>query len=465
MTSTARSHPTRSPTYFIVVACGICLRHVGLKAWHTTAASTRPALALRVLVGLLAGVALVTARAQSPSAPVQPVPSSRWSQEAAAAWGEAQAAVAARDWVQAELLLERTLMLAPEHAEALLQLAFVLVQRGRDESARGLVAALQSDPRTPPAHRARLAELRAAIDAITVTRAAVLTTRAPSTTLQLSLGASSNPLALTSARELRLTTTGGDVVLPLARTPAAGRLWGLDLGHRTAGGVELYAQARRSIATEAHDAWRLSLALPLAAPATPPGTSVVSTAVMQLSAQRTYDGGQRQAALLTRTCIGPFSTAASVPSVATACGVGLFEESTGRRGLLARAALAHNTPLLGRAPIQTLFWTEYEVVRHSSQPDALRLGAQARWSPSSALELQALWLWQGDRQGYSPLLADGAPRRLHTAQLLAQWRIPADLAGGEFHLQVGVARRWANIPLFSWQEASVQILWQRVWSR
>lgn len=465
----------------------------------------------RILASLLAGAALglvlPQARAQAPThasaipqtaispTPAPPPPSAnppsrsnaasaatdRWGAEAAAAWDEAQAALAARDWVQAELLLERTLMLAPDHAEALLQLAFVLVQRGRAESAGGLIAALEHDPRTPPAHRARLAELRAALAAATAaadaTPRTAATTAAPTarTTLQLSLAASSNPLALTSARELRLTTPGGDLILPLARAAVPGQLWGLGLSHRTAGGLDLDALALRSNAPGARDAWRAALALPLplALPAPAPAASGAPTPALplqlQLSAQRALDGSQRHTALASRACAPPPAadeTATSSAS-ATACGLGLFEESTGRRGLLLRAAHARNlAPADGlghAAPIQSLLWAEYETVRHTSQPDLLRLGAQARWSPSAAWQLQALWHWQGDRQGYSPLLAAGAPRRLHTAQLSAQWRLPATVATGTLDLQLSLARRWSNIALFAWQEASVQLRWQRHW--
>jgi hypothetical protein len=49
-------------------------------------------------------------------------------QQADAAFAQALQALQQRQWLQAELLLERTLMFYPAHAEALLQLALLLAR-------------------------------------------------------------------------------------------------------------------------------------------------------------------------------------------------------------------------------------------------------------------------------------------------------------------------------------------------
>ena len=79
--------------------------------------------------------------------------------QAQAAYQQALQALEQQQWTQAELLLERVLMFQPEHAEALLQLATLLAQRDRLETAQALIGVLLHDPRTPPAHRRHLQAL------------------------------------------------------------------------------------------------------------------------------------------------------------------------------------------------------------------------------------------------------------------------------------------------------------------
>ena len=80
-------------------------------------------------------------------------------QEAAAAYTQALQSMEQQQWTQAELLLERVLMFQPENAEAMVQLAQLLAQRGRSESAQAIIQALLQDARTPVPQRERLQAL------------------------------------------------------------------------------------------------------------------------------------------------------------------------------------------------------------------------------------------------------------------------------------------------------------------
>ena len=77
------------------------------------------------------------------------------------AYQSALAALDAQAWAEAELQFERVLMLNPEHAEARIQLALLLAQRGKFETASGFLQSLIDDPRTPLEHRQRLVDLLA----------------------------------------------------------------------------------------------------------------------------------------------------------------------------------------------------------------------------------------------------------------------------------------------------------------
>lgn len=137
--------------------------------------------------------------------------------QAQAAYQQALQALEQQQWTQAELLLERVLMFQPEHAEALLQLATLLAQRDRLETAQALIGVLLHDPRTPPAHRRHLQALldgsyRQAAAALVGAAAAAAPAPAPRTQMLLSAGYTRNPLGTTSATQLTLTLDRKSVV-------------------------------------------------------------------------------------------------------------------------------------------------------------------------------------------------------------------------------------------------------------
>lgn len=411
-----------------------------------------------LIVGLLM---LGLAHAQTaPEAALAPSPAAEadtaMSAEALAAWREAQQALARQDWVQAELWLERTLMLMPEHAESLVQLALVLLQRGRTETAQALIAALEADPRTPPQQRVRLAQLREAAGG----HPPAMSDRADRTTVQIGLGRSSNPLAVTSAREIRLTLPGGDLVASLNQRPQPANLATAEVIHQTASGAQWALQLRRSDLSGTAGAWRLGALLPLG---DGDGTTPAAAGpwALQIGAQRGLDASAGANVQLIHRCANTADTGG-----AWLCGVGLFGENTGRRGLLLRVLRSQTTHGAAHAPqpLAMQAWAEAEIVRGSAQPDVLRLGAQLSWQPAPAWRVLGALQAQTDTAGYSPLLGGGAPRRLLTGQLALQWRLPVQPASGQWTLQLATARRHANLPLFAWREHNLQLLWQHTLS-
>jgi hypothetical protein len=179
-------------------------------------------------------------------APINPV------REAELAFDAAKRALTAEDWSQAELFLERTLMYAPEHAEARLELALLLARRGRAEAAEAFVESLILDPSTPAAHRARLSALRdqllgiapAKLPAPLEVKEASLAAPSLRFFLESSLGRSSNPLAGTSDTEVSLTFPGGPVSLPIDSQNIAAPVAGLSLAIAGPSGLRIEAQTQ-----------------------------------------------------------------------------------------------------------------------------------------------------------------------------------------------------------------------------
>lgn len=428
--------------------------------------------------------ASATAFAQNASVPLQPRPplagDSALALEAAAAEAEATnaqasqaqaqaayeaalTALAQQRWGQAELLLERALMFQSEHAQALLQLATLLAQRDRIESAQALITMLLRDPRTPPGHRRRLqalldsasptdstqAQARAANDGLAGTL------RPPGRTqLLISAGHSHNPLGLTSASQLTLTLPEGPVVLALTSQARATAVASLTLHHQTSSGFEIYAQTQTTGLTQARTASRLAIAGPLGLPGH----------LWSLSTQTTLDGTTRHSAALIKTTpnSSPQVTDAQSsdsPALTTQLTASLWHEpGLERRGWLLRAQrsfLPHaNAPLTA--------WGEYE---HSSQgaPGALRSGVQTSVSLAPRWQLQSLLQAQVDTSGYSRLLKNNAPRRLLSLQAKLEYRWPQPLLGGQASASVYAAHRWSNLPLFAWRDHGLRLAWLRQW--
>jgi hypothetical protein len=372
--------------------------------------------------------------------------------QAQAAYEAALAALQQQRWGQAELLLERALMFQPEHAQALLQLATLLAQRDRLESAQALIAMLLQDPRTPPAHRR---QLQALLDSthpappVSAKASAALnlaeTLDPPGRTqLLLTVGRSRNPLGTTSATQLTLTLPEGPVALPLATQAQATAVASLALHHQTPGGFEIYAQTQATGLPQARTASRFAIAGPLGQP----------DHLWSLGTQTTLDGTTRHNAAFVKTLADSPTQAPTTQLTASLW----HEPNLGRSGWLLRAQRS----FLPHASIPLTAWGEYE---HSGQgaPGALRSGVQASAGLAPRWQLQSLLQAQADTSGYSPLLKNNAPRRLLSLQAELEYRWPEPVLGGQASASAYVARRWSNLPLFAWQDHGLRLSWLRQW--
>lgn len=369
-------------------------------------------------------------------------------QQADAAFAQAMQALQQRQWLEAELLLERALMFYPAHAEALLQLALLLAQRDRPESAEALIRILLDDPATPPAHRQQLQALldNAKVQELAAT-APLRPESPPHTIVGWSLGYSHNPLATTQAKELVLTLPQGNVSVPLERRHGQGATGQLQLYHRWPGGFELQAITQASNADNAHPGGRLTLLGPLV-------RSGVTPVYWSASSQQALDGSRRHtASLLWQPDAGGLGAAPVLYSL------GLFgEPQSNRQGWTARAQKA----LPAGPALRGLAWTEYEHAQGPS-PNALRLGWQGSWAMAPRWLLQGYGYAQADSAGYSPLLENNKSRRIFTGYLALERQLLPPIGGGQLALSLYWSQRWSNLPLFAWKDRGVLLQWQRQW--
>jgi hypothetical protein len=372
--------------------------------------------------------------------------------QAQAAFAAALIALQQQQWGQAELLLERVLMFQPEHAQALLQLATLLAQRDRLESAQALITMLLQDPRTPPAHRRQLQALLDSTRPAPPASAQASAARNPAealsppgrTQLLLSVGRSRNPLGITSATQLTLTLPEGPVALPLATQARATTVASLALHHQTPGGFEIYAQTQTTGLPQARTASRFAIAGPLDQP----------DHLWSLGTQTTLDGTTRHSAALVKALSDSPTQAPTAQLTASLW----HEPGLGRSGWLLRAQRS----FLPRPNIPLTAWGEYE---HSGQgaPGALRSGMQASAALAPRWQLQGMLQAQADTGGYSPLLKNNAPRRLLSLQTELEYRWPEPLLGGQASASVYAACRWSNLPLFAWRDHGLRLAWLRQW--
>ena len=384
--------------------------------------------------------------------------------QAQAAYAQALEALKQQQWTQAELLLERVLMFQPEHAEALVQLATLLAQRDRLESAQALISMLLNDPRTPPAHRSRLQTLldnstntssagaalagigsnvnanandgsASAANALPAAGAPKLVAR---TQALFSAGYTRNPLGTTSATQLTLTLPDGPVTLPVVARAQGGGIGTVALHHQRASGLELYAQLQTSTLPQASTSGRVALGGPLG----------LKNHNWSLSSQRALDGSTRHSAAVVRTLPGNTQLMASV----------FHESSFKRTDWLVRGQ--RSVVVSQRWPVTA--WGEYEHGRGAA-PGALRAGMQALVPITPNWQLQSLVYGQWDTSGYNKLLENNAARKLLTAHVELEYRWPARQLDGQTTFSVYKAQRWSNLALFDWSDHGMRLSWLRQW--
>ena len=375
-------------------------------------------------------------------------------QQADAAFAQAMQALQQQQWLQAELLLERTLMFYPAHAEALLQLALLLAQRDDPDSAMALIQVLLDDPATPAAHRQRLQTLLGNARALSLAAAvqATPTQSPPHTVVSWGLTYSHNPLAATQAKELVLTLPQGNVTVPLQQRSGEGATGQLQLYHRWSGGLELQAATQASSAANARTAGRFTLVGPL-------GQGAGAPLYWSLAAQQTLDGARRHAAsLLWQAAGGQRGNSDEQPAL---YGLGVFDEpQANRRGFTARVQKAW--PGAPAVVQQGLAWAEYEHAQGPS-PNAVRAGWQGYRQLAPRWLLHASGTAQADSAGYSPLLANNKPRRIFTGSLALERQFASAVLGGQLALNLNWSQRWSNLPLFAWKDYGLGLQWQRQW--
>ena len=366
--------------------------------------------------------------------------------EARTAFEKALLALEQQQWGQAELLLERTLMFQPEHAEALLQLAILLAQRDRLESAQALIAMLLQDPRTPPGHRLQLQALldntsqqqSSAVALGSAALSALPPAPVARTEMLWSAGYTRNLLGITSAAQLTLTLPSGPVVLPLAVQSQAAMVGTVALHHQAANGLELYAQTQQTTLSQARSTSRLALAGPLG----------LKNHNWSLSTLRALDGSTRHSAGVVRTLQGNAQLMASV----------FYESSYKRIDWLVRSQ--RSTTIASRWPLTV--WGEYEHGRGSA-PGAVRAGLQSMVALDAQWQLQGLVHGQWDTSGYSRLLENNAARRMITTHLELEHRWPSPQFEGQLTLSAYASRRWSNLALFAWNDSGLRLSWLRRW--
>ena len=395
---------------------------------------------------LLAGLLLCgAAAAESASAEL----------EADKAYQSAQTALNQQAWSEAELHFERVLMFNPEHAEARIQLALLLAQRGKLETASGFIESLIDDPRTPPAHRQRLASLLAQLKqgppapGVIASPSSVIASEArqsmPSGAqatpagaqavilARLSLGYSSNPYARADINSLSLTLPDGTTDLPVNQNIGAAPMLVSSLSYMAPNlcGFEVYDQRWGS--SERNSSNKLLLFCY--------GTMGDEKVQSFASTLRSVDGNTRHSAGL-----------AWPHGVWRLTAQAFKEPELDRQGYTLRVEHLHSNSNSGA---QTLLYAELEKA-DSGVPGFMRSGFAREYALTPTLSLLTQFSAQRDFGGYSALLENGATRRLVFAELGVQkdW---GSYAGWNVSSALHIGRRWSNLALFEFKDRTLQI--------
>lgn len=361
--------------------------------------------------------------------------------EADRAYTQALAALKEGRWVQAELMLERTLMFNPDHAEARLELAGLLALGGREGAARALIESLIADPRTSNDHRERL---RAMLARRPASPLAGLDLR-PATGLTIAevfTGWTRNPLARADLSQLTLTFPEGSIALPVDQRVRSGLIYGLAVQRIWAQGLSLEAGAQRLDGSDAGTAHRFALSGRLPAEGRP---SLAPRWLLQT--QRALDGNVRHTLAL--------STAGTSWRVSG----GIFTEpDLARDGVYAR--IEHVRSLRPGLRGSVFAGLEHAM---DGVTGYWRVGAALGWEPMPRWSVLGQAMQHRDFSGYSPWLQEGARRSMHSLDLAVErsWQP----AGPEWDLLVRahLSRRWSNLALFGYRDGGIQVTIRRRW--
>lgn len=373
--------------------------------------------------------------------------------EALQAFEQARTEIKGRRFERAEILLERVLMLQPEHAEARIELALLMAARGLLDSAAALLQSLIDDPRTEIGQVRELNNLLATMQQsktqqIGQDRYSIATARLPKIDSQpgtttatwrgeVNLGVSSNPMARTSAEAITITLPDGPLSLPLAQTQHAGLLVGAHLSRRSAtSGAELVVNGTSvngsSTAARAIVWGRVPLANWTSA-ALPPVLAFTQ-------AQRGLDGQNR-------TLVGLSALHGAQRYTLS----GYMDQTVGDRGLIAR--FEHQTASFLGGQWQTLIERSNSITGPRSH---WRLGLTGEYNLNERAKLLIQSSIQNDSYGYSQLLENGARRQLSTVHVVYEQQHILE------HEKIVVWRlftgeRRSNLSIFDYKEVGLQI--------
>ena len=405
-------------------------------------------------------------------------------EEAAQAFEQAMQALKQGQQEQAELLLERVLMLSPENAEARLELAGLFAKRGRVVSAKLMLESLESDPRTPTEHKQQLRKLIAelsgamyanadansnsnasanlnASNSLQTLQASTLTSKqvaqTANTQIEFGLTQSSNPLARTASEGITFTLPEGPVQLPLSVKPIKALARTFQLSHEPLefqnAGVEIYLQSLEPGIAQSQTAVRLSAWGSIQTNGQHDyGLQLPNPLQWHYQAQQGLDGLRRQSFSLAY----PFDCAGLAWR-----GVAVhYQEPTtaDRQGDRGQALRLEQKGMLGA--LTWLLHTE----RSSSQvfeQGYVRAGLFAELSPLPKLlpqmRLTAQLSDQRDTHSYSPLLLNGAKRQLISSLVAIEQQAKLEKEKVLIFRAFSAERR-SNLELFNYKDVGVQVL-------
>jgi hypothetical protein len=369
--------------------------------------------------------------------PAQAQPTPDPALQADLAYTAASAALSQQNWAEAELHYERVLMFNPLHAEARVQLALLFAQQGKTTAAASFLQSLVDDPRTPSAHRVRLQALLAQLASQPAPVPDPLLHPAPQTApraeAKLSLGYTTNPYARADLSSLTLTLPEGRADFPIEQnlSPAAlvtaslSYLWpnqcGFDLHRQNWGGKEPQTNHRLLLFCN----------------------TKMQGEHLQLfaSTQQSTDGFERTTA------------GASWPASSWRLTAQVFKEPMlERQGY----GLRIDHLLHDRQGTSTQLFAEAENTTTSALPGFVKAGLLQAVPLTPALSAWALFTYQQDLGAYSPLLENGATRRLLLTQATLE-RSLGTFSGWQIGSALQITNRKSNIELFKFTDLNVKI--------
>lgn len=361
--------------------------------------------------------------------------------EAVKALDEALGAIRAGQLSVAELLLERSLMLDPELADARLELAGVLAQRGAVAEARALIQSLIDDFRTPDGHRARLLAMLEQTERARAAAGSARSPRSPEVRAEVFGGWTRNPFARADLQQLTLTFPEGRVTLPVAQKASPAGLHGIAIQRVSPDGWGLEAGALAVAGAESDQSFRIGLSGPLPGSPVPGGLLQWSVqAIKGLGGSDRYAAGLSWSQRHWRISGGRYG-----------------EPYLGRQGAYLRLERFWDP----HPRVQSLAYLDAE--RASSGPPSFgRAGAILAISLTQTWKILMHASLQHDLTGYSPLLESGAPRamRAFTAVIEKAW-VPAPT--WELKARLNLGRRWSNLELFEYRDLGAQLVLARRW--